>query len=59
MIHITHYKTHYKIFLLYMSKTRKNIHNIQKDFYGYINNDWIESHQNQIKKKYILQTLKF
>jgi putative endopeptidase len=34
-----------------MSKTRKNIHKIQTDFYGYINNDWIESHQNQIKKK--------
>ena len=51
MIHITHYKTHYKIFLLYMSKTRKNIHNIQTDFYGYINNDWIQSHQTQINKK--------
>ena len=34
-----------------MTKTRKNIHKIQTDFYGYINNDWIQSHQNQIKKK--------
>jgi predicted metalloendopeptidase len=37
-----------------MTKTKKNIKksNIQRDFYGYINNDWIQSHQNK-KKTYI------
>jgi putative endopeptidase len=36
-----------------MTKTKKNIKKINNyiDFYGYINNDWIHSHQNQIKKK--------
>ena len=47
------YITLYKIYVYIMTKTKKNIKKINNyiDFYGYINNDWIHSHQKQIKKK--------
>jgi len=41
-----------KIYLLYMTKTKKNNKQVypQNDFYEYVNNDWINSHQDQTKK---------
>ena len=41
-----------KIYLLYMTKTKKNNKQLypQSDFYEYVNNDWINLHQDQTKK---------